>query len=184
MGCPDATDVRDPRSQPLDTGDPGRVAGAGRRHVRDPLPARRVRLPGPEPELDGDDRLLGRVRRVLLRPHLRLAADLHRANDPASRAPRRPAGRRVRGVEGDDPRAVPPPRRRRDAGRAPPPESHPQSTTVDVRLDGGRSAAVRHRRPRPRSAHLRAGRKRRAGDARPADVVLSGRVVLRLPSSR
>jgi len=101
MGCPDPPDARDIRAQPLDTRDPRRVTGAGRRHVRHPLPARRVRLPGPEPELDGDDRLLGRLCRLFLRAHLRLAADLHRANDPAPRAPRRAAARRVRGVEGD-----------------------------------------------------------------------------------
>ena len=58
-------------------------------------------------------------------------------------------------------------------------EPPPQSPAVDVRLDGGRPAAVRHRRPRPRPAHVRHGRKRRSGDARPADVVLSRRVVLR-----
>ena len=107
VACPHPPDARDTRAQPLDARDPARVTGAGRRHVRHPLPARRVRLPAPEPELDGDDRLLGRLRRLLLRAHLRLAADLHRANDPAPRAPRRPAARRVRGVEGDRPRAVP-----------------------------------------------------------------------------
>ena len=155
VGCPHPTDARDIRAQPLDARDPGRVTGAGRRHVRHPLPARRVRLPGPEPELDGDDRLLGRLRRLLLRAHLRLAPDLHRANDPAPRAPRRPAARRVRGVEGDRPRAVPPPRRRGDAGCASPAGPPPQSPAVDVRLDGRRPAAVRGRGPRPRPAHLR-----------------------------
>ncbi len=54
----------------------------------------------------------------------------------------------------------------------------PESPAVDLRLDGGRPAVVRGRGPRPRPAHLRRGRKRRAGDARPADVVLSRRVVL------
>ena len=82
MGGPHPPDFRDVRAQPLDA---AILLGprARRRHVRRPLPARGVRLPGPEPELDGDDRLLGRVRRVLLRAHLRAAPDLHRANDPA-----------------------------------------------------------------------------------------------------
>ena len=55
----------------------------------------------------------------------------------------------------------------------------PESPAVDVRLDGDQPAAVRRRRPRPRPAHLRPGRKRRPSDARPADVVLSRRAVLR-----
>ena len=45
MACPHPPDARDIRAQPLDARDPGRVTGAGRRHVRHPLPARRVRLP-------------------------------------------------------------------------------------------------------------------------------------------
>ena len=92
-------------------GSPALVVG----DVRRALPARRVRLRAPDPELDGDDRLLDRLRRLLLRAHLRLAPDLHRAADPAPRAPRRPAARRVRRVEGHGPRAVPRARRRGDA---------------------------------------------------------------------
>ena len=167
VGRPHPPDARDLRAQPLDARDPARVTGAGRRHVRHPLPARRVRLPGPEPELDGDDRLLGRLRRLLLRAHLRPAADLHRADDPAPRAPRRPAARRVRGVEGDRPRAVPPLRGRGHAGRAPPVGPPARSPAVDVRLDG-RSACCCARSPpsasacspRPRSATWRRRRSR------------------------
>ena len=54
----------------------------------------------------------------------------------------------------------------------------PESPAVDVRLDRGRPAAVRGRGPRPRPAHLRRGRKRGPGDARPADAVLPRRAVL------
>ena len=63
------------------------------------------------------------------------------------RAPRRPAARRVRGVEGDRPRAVPPPRDRGDARCASPVGPPPQSPTVDVRLDERRPAAVLRSRP-------------------------------------
>ena len=66
-----------------------------------------------------------------------------------------------------------------DARCAPGVGPPPQSPTHDVRLDRGQPAAVRIRRPRPRPAHLRHGRNRRSGDARPSDVVLPRRAVLR-----
>ena len=78
---PDAGDVG---AQPLDARDPGRLAGTGRGDVRGALPAGRVRPPAPESQLDGDDRLLDRVCRLLLRAHVRPAADLHRTDDPAA----------------------------------------------------------------------------------------------------
>ena len=53
----------------------------------------------------------------------------------------------------------------------------PDRSLGDVRLDGGRPAAVRGRGARPRAAHIRRGRKRRPSDARAADVVLSRRAV-------
>ncbi len=134
----------------------------------------------PEPELDGDDRLLDRLRRLLLRTHLRPAPDLHRADHPAPRTPRRPAARRVRGIEGDRPRSVPAPRDRRDARCAAPAwTACPAARSPTYASIGGRSAALRGRGARPRTARFGRGRERRAGDARPADVVLPRGVVLR-----
>ena len=118
MGGADAPNARDARAQPPDAGDPARLAGAGRGDVRRPVPPRGLRLRQPEPERDHDDRVLGHLRRVLLRTHLRPASDRHRAGDPAARAARRPAARRVPGVEGGRAAAVPALRRGAHARRA------------------------------------------------------------------
>ncbi len=179
MACPHPPDVRDIGAQPLDPRDPGRVTGARRRHVRHPLPSRRVRPPTPEPDLDGDDRLLGRLRCLLLRAHLRAAADLHRANHPAARTPRRPTARRVRGIEGDGPRPVPPARGRGNAGCASRLGPTPGSVTLDLRVDRGQPVALLPRGARSRPARLGHGRKRGAGDPRAPDAVLPRRAVLR-----
>jgi len=62
--------------------------------------------------------LLGGVRRLLLRAHLRLLQICHGAVDPAPRALVGTAVERVRSVEGHGARPVPASRRRRDAGGA------------------------------------------------------------------
>ena len=59
----------------------------------------------------------------------------------------------------DRPGAVPARRDRRDARRAPPAGPAPEPPAVDVRVDDAQPAAVRGRRPRPRPAHLRLGRR-------------------------
>ncbi len=178
VGCAHSPDSRDTCAQPLDARDLGRVTSTGRRHVRHSFPARRVRLPAPEPELDGDDRLLGRLRGLLLRAHVRLAPDLHGANDPAPRTPCRPAAGRIRGC----PRSPSWCRscsswwwHARCASSARP---SAQSPTVHVRFDRCRPAALRGRGARSRPAHLRRGQKRGSGDTRTTDAVLSCRLVL------
>ena len=178
-GGADPTHARDLGAQPLDPGHPDRIAGAGRRHVRRPLPARRVRLRRPEPELDGDDRLLGRLRRVLLRAHLRAAADRHRAADPAPRTPRRTAPRRVPGVEGAVLCpflllvVVPMLAVLRLFDRL------PIARTTTYAYDRHRAPA--HVRPPPWRSDCspRRSSQPRPGDARPADALLPGRPLLR-----
>ncbi len=184
VACAHPPHARDDRAQPLDARNPPRLTRAGRRHVRRPLSAGRVRGARPEPEFDGDDRLLGRLRRVLLRAHLRAVADLHRADDPATRTPCRLASRRVRGLEGDCAGAVPSLRGGRNAGCAPRVGPPSRSPAVHLRVDGHQPDAVCAGGAEPRPPGLCHGRERRSSDARACRCCASPPCCSRGPSSR
>ena len=91
---------RCPLSQPADPGDPARLAGAGHGDDGDAVQARRVRSGRRRRHRPGADRVLDRVRRLLLRPDVRPAPDRRRDGGLPAGTAGRAERRRLRGVQG------------------------------------------------------------------------------------
>ena len=178
VGGPVPPQPRGAGPQPPDPRHHARRTGPGHRHVRDPLPPRSVRPAGRSAGRRGHH-LLARLRSLLLRPHLRPAADHH---GDGGRAPRAPRGRRRRAVPaGQDGRAPTGSAggHRRHGRRAARHGPAPRFRRGRHRGARRRPDARRRGRARPGAPDLRGRVRSVTGDAGPADALLPGRALRR-----